>query len=83
MGKRKSVPPIEYGEVVEVPMAHDMDDETFLLHLEKRHRAECQIETVLRRDALHAWVPTYRAFHERLHKLEVPGQHDHSHEEDW
>lgn len=69
--------------VVEVPPADDMDDETFMLHLEKRHREECKIETYLSRHSVSVWLPNYRAFHDRLHKIATPGQHDHEHEEDW
>lgn len=65
---------------VEVPSAESMDDETFLRHLEKRHADECQFEKLpIARRAMGAWIPNYRAFHARLHRLEVPGQYDHEH----
>ena len=83
MGKRKKVPPIERGEVVEVPAAEEMDDDTFVKHLELRHRDECKIETHLSEHGRDIWLPMYRTFHDRLHRLAVPGQHDHEHEEEW
>lgn len=68
---------------VGVPLAEDMDDETFLKHLEHRHADECKFEvTPVARRAMEAWIPTYRAFHDRLHQIETPGQYDHVHEED-
>lgn len=70
------------SEQVQVPPADDMDDDTFLKHLEKRHASECKIEGYIARHAVDAWIGTYRAFHRRLHQIEVPGQHDHIHEED-
>jgi hypothetical protein len=70
-------------EIVEVPIASGMDDETFLKHIEHRHAAECKMEkTPVHRRAMNAWVPSYRAFHERLHKIAAPGQYDHEHTED-
>lgn len=68
---------------VEVPDVYDMEDETFLLHLEKRHANEVPLngDGKAARHAVEAWVGVYRAFHERLHQLSVPGQHDHTHEE--
>lgn len=75
MGKKK--------KHVYVPDAVDMDDETFIKHLEKRHADECKFETTpVSRRALSAWVNTYRAFHDRLHQIETPGQYNHTHEED-
>lgn len=70
------------GEVVEVPNAWDMDDETFIKHLEKRHAADCKIEGYISRNGVDAWIKTYRVFHDRLHALATPGQYDHEHEED-
>lgn len=69
-------------EPVVVPDAGDMDDETFIMHLEKRHARDCGFEnSPISRRAMEAWLPVYRAFHERLHRLAVPGQYDHEH--DW
>ena len=76
----------EFGwEPVVVPPAADMEDDTFLKHLEKRHADECRFEdTPVARHAVEAWLPSYRAFHERLHDISTPGQHDHEHEdEEW
>ena len=75
----------EFGwEPVEVPSADDMEDETFLKHLEKRHAGEVLFEkTPVSRGAINKWLPSYRVFHQRLHDLATPGQHDHEHEEEW
>ncbi len=70
------------GEQVEVPPASEMDDDTFLKHLEKRHAKECRIEGYVSRHSVPAWISTYRAFHDRLHQIEIPGQYDHYHEEE-
>lgn len=71
-------------DVVEVPDADDMDDETFLLHLEKRHGTEVHLpvpaESAMKNRAVEAWIGSYRSFHDRLHSLAVPGQYDHEHE---
>jgi hypothetical protein len=76
MGKRAKMQ-------VEVPPAEEMDDETFIKHLEHRHAEECKIEgSGLGRRAMEAWMPSYRAFHKRLHQIETPDQYDHTHEED-
>lgn len=63
---------------VEVPDADDMDDETFLKHIEKRHAADMKIEagTSISRHAVNAWIGSYRAYHERLHEIK---EHDHEH----
>lgn len=75
MGKKKH-------KVVDVPHAEDMDDETFIKHIEARHAAECKVEGYIAREAVPAWINTYRAFHERLHSIAVPGQYNHIHEEE-
>lgn len=67
-------------EQIEVPAAEDMDDETFIKHLEKRHADECKIEAPIRHRNGAGWIGTYRAFHDRLHKIGTPGQHDHYHD---
>jgi hypothetical protein len=74
MGKKK--------KTVIVPLAEDMPDEDFIKHIEHRHASECKVEGYIARQAVDAWIGTYRAFHERLHKLAVPGQYDHTHDED-
>lgn len=66
-------------ELVEVPHPDDMDDETFLKHIEARHATECRIEGYISRHAVEAWIDTYRVFHDRLHKIETPGQYSHVH----
>lgn len=70
-------------EPVGVPLAEDMEDEIFIKHLEHRHGKDCGFEKPeVARRAIDAWLPSYRAFHDRLHTLETPGQYDHVHEED-
>lgn len=67
---------------VEVPHPDDMDDETFLRHLDKRHSKDTGVEPALHKSvhAREAWVSTYRAFHEHLHKTKE--YEDHEHEDD-
>jgi hypothetical protein len=77
---RKHVQKHSPDEVVEVPDAEDMDDETFIKHIEHRHAEECKVEGFIARHAIDAWIGPYRAFHDRLHSIAVPGQHDHEHE---
>lgn len=81
---RRYIPKLGEDPVI-VPAAEEMDDETFLLHLEKRHAEECRFEkTPVARHAVKVWLPVYRAFHKRLHSLATPGQYDHEHEdEEW
>lgn len=76
MKKHKSPP------VVEVPLAEDMDDDTFLNHLEKRHIHEVKVEGYIHRHAVDAWIGCHRAFHDRLHQISVPDQYDHEHVEE-
>jgi hypothetical protein len=66
-------------DMVEVPAAEDMDDETFIKHLEKRHADECHIEAPIKHRNGAGWIGVYRAFHDRLHQIATPGQHDHEH----
>lgn len=70
-------------DLVEVPHQDDMDDETFIKHLERRHPAECKIEGYMSRHNVDVWVGMYRTFHARLHQLAAPGQHDHEHESEF
>lgn len=81
MGKKKP----EECRVVQVPEASDMDDMTFLKHLDARHSHEVKTEKKLAKfpHIVEAWVGPYRAFHQRLHEIAAPGQYDHTHEEDW
>jgi hypothetical protein len=70
-------------EVVEVPLAEEMDDETFIKHVEHRHANDVKMEGgTMSRHAMQAWLPSYRAFHERLHDIARPGQYNHEHAED-
>lgn len=74
----------KWEEPVEVPAVVDMEDETFLKHLEHRHAHEVDFQGGrAARMAVEAWVGVYRAFHDRLHRLATPGQYDHEHEEEW
>lgn len=68
--------------VVEVPEAEDMDDETFIKHLELRHAQDTGVEGYMTRHNIPIWVGMYRTFHERVHRLATPGQYDHTHEEE-
>ena len=65
--------------LVWVPAASDMDDETLLRHLEKRHSHETGVPHHGRENVIEAWIGPYRAFHERIHSL---NQHDHEHLEE-
>lgn len=73
MGKHKH-------KVVQVPHIHNMDDDTFLKHLEKRHAGDTDVEEFVRVNIVSAWVKNYRAFHDRLHELATPEQYDHEHD---
>jgi len=72
----------ELRDVVTVPHAEDMDDETFLKHIDKRHRQDTKHDgqnVLFPKSTWHAWVPLYRTWHERLHEISIPGQYDHEH----
>lgn len=74
---------MKFTDPVQVPTTDEMDDETFLKHLEYRHAAECKFENgEVARRAVDAWIGAYRAFHDRLHRIAIPGQYDHYHEDD-
>ena len=75
--------PLKHPDPVVVPDADDMDDATFCKHLEKRHAHEVHMspDGTLTRYAMEAWINNFRTFHERLHDIAVPGQHDHEHED--
>lgn len=68
-------------EQVEVPDADDMDDETFLKHLDKRHAHETGTEQALHQSAhiQAAWVGAYRAFHDYQHRTKPDEHYDHVH----
>ena len=66
--------------MVTVPSADDMDNETFLRHMDARHAADVKDGPLsVHPDSVDAWVDPYRAFHDRLHDIAVPGQYDHEH----
>lgn len=70
-------------EKVQVPDADDMDDETFLRHLDKRHKKDTRVEKALHK-SLHiqqAWIGPYRAFHHYLHKTKTY-KHEHVWDDD-
>lgn len=73
--------PYEADEQVQVPDADDMDDQTFLQHLDKRHTHETSVEQQLHKSvhAREAWVGAYRAFHERQHSIKGEEAYDHIH----
>lgn len=66
--------------MVEVPDADDMDDETFLKHLDKRHAEDTGVEKQLHSHPhiQQAWVGPYRSFHEYVHRTNPDG-YDHEH----
>lgn len=69
-------------DIVTVPHPEDMDDETFLKHIDKRHRQDTKHDgqnVLFPKSTWHAWVPLYRSWHERLHAISIPGQYDHEH----
>ena len=77
-----SSPGIEMRELVTVPHPEDMDDETFLKHIDKRHRQDTKHDgqnVLFPQSTWTAWVPLYRTWHERLHAISIPGQYDHEH----
>lgn len=71
------------SKTVIVPDAIEMDDETFLKHIELRHAEECKIENgKVARRAVTAWIEPWRRYHERLHAIAAPRQYDHEHDND-
>jgi len=66
-------------KVVTVPDAIHMDDETFIKHLVKRHAADIDGGVAKHPHIVSAWVDPYRAYHERMHALEVGEHYDHVH----
>lgn len=63
-----------------VVSADEMDDETFLLHFEKRHHEQLPgltgfVDTIQQQPEV---ISAYRAFHDRLHELrQMKERHDH------
>lgn len=68
------------ADIVQVDDADDMEDETFLKHLDLRHAHETGTEKALHEypHIQSAWVGAYRAFHERQHRNNPDG-YDHEH----
>lgn len=70
------------GDIAIVPHPDDMDDETFIKHIDKRHRQDTAHDgenILFPKSTWAAWVPLYRSWHERLHEISIPGQYDHEH----
>lgn len=63
-----------------VPASDEMDNDTFLRHMDKRHSHEV-LDGPLHPHPQHddVWVGPYRANHDRLHDLASPGEYDHEH----
>jgi len=68
-------------EVVLVPAADDMDDETMCKHINARHSEDHLTTVAYMPLALPSYMGSVRAFHARLHALATPGQYDHEHDE--
>lgn len=69
----------EVVDPVEVVAISDMDNDTFLKHMDARHKGDFvgwPLSTHPDRDD--AWIGPYRAFHDRLHDIHH-GQIDHVH----
>ena|ERR1041385_2355715 len=65
---------------ITVPSADDMDDATFEAHMNHRHQSSLGgIPSISLSGAAPSLARAWRAFHRRLHKLEVPGQYEHKH----
>ena len=67
--------------MIEVQNGDEMDNLTFLKHMDKRH-SEVVLNGPLaesRTPPYDSWVGPYRAFHDNLHNIAVPGQLDHEH----
>lgn len=66
-------------DFVWVPDPDEMDDETFLKHLDKRHGEDTGVEHALHKfpHIQQAWVKQYRAFHEYLHRTKEFDDHEH------
>lgn len=69
-------------EPVTVPSAAEMSDETFFKHYNARHLADVDIATPIHfhKTVSAGMVRTYRAYHDRCHRLGSPT--DHVHQED-
>lgn len=66
--------------MLSIPNTDEMDNETFLKHMDARHADEVKCHPLSNHPDRHDnWVGPYRAFHERLHDLALPGRYDHEH----
>jgi len=64
-----------------VVAAEGMDDETFCAHLNKRHLNDLGLSGIEHHEpTAPSYYASLRAFHDRVHDIAVPGQHDHAHE---
>lgn len=70
---------IKINKAVTVPAAEEMSDETFLKHIELRHKKDFKIDGPLHRYNVSTCIGLYRALHTRLHAIAVPGQYEHEH----
>lgn len=69
----------------EVPGADDMGNETFIKHINARHKQDLGLNPkgpdlhydITQSEGL---IDTHRAFHRRCHDLALPEQYDHEHE---
>lgn len=63
--------------LIKVPHPDDMSDEQFLQHMDKRHAREGfrHYTKHITPDQIELW----RKYHDRLHQIAVPNQHDHEH----
>ena len=69
-------------ERVIVPPIEEMDDETFLRHIDARHAHETKTERALHKfpHIAAAWVNGYRAYHSYLHRVKGDDAYDHEHD---
>lgn len=66
-------------EVTFVPSAQDMDDDTFKKHFQKRHSESLGGLSGFTERVPSVVLEAYRVFHDRIHRLAIPGQLDHEH----
>jgi len=64
----------------------DMDDETFIKHMNLRHLGDMNLQGPMRYSPLDTYYGALRAFHKRIHDPDItsindrPVDHDHEHE---
>jgi len=68
-----------------IPLVQQMDDETFMKHMENRHAEALKMEFTIEPDRterrLHS-PKEWRAYHDTLHRIQIYGDYnDHYHEE--